>query len=207
MKRGLFSALGLLAGAANLGAVRADLDDDRRAKKVKDFEWRRSMTLFVSGFPHETTEAQLRALFGQYGPLASVRVAKVRETGQGRGFAFVEIEEASGDLAIVELNKSRWNGKQLNVREATPEPPNSKAKAAHVWTPDYRDGCEYGDAEWEMTAHEARRLLVVLLAILLLFLLCAFAAYGLLHRADAQRGVPTLGDGFALLVPAKRSAR
>jgi RNA recognition motif-containing protein len=41
-----------------------------------------------------TTEDDLRAVFGSYGPLGDVKVVTDRETGKSRGFGFLTFEHA-----------------------------------------------------------------------------------------------------------------
>ena len=79
--------------------------------------------LFVGNMSFQTTEADLRALFEPYGKVVRVHVATDRETGQARGFAFVEMsndEEAA--KAMAELNGKEVAGRALRVNEATPRP-------------------------------------------------------------------------------------
>src|SRR5688572_16253330 len=47
--------------------------------------------LFIGGFPYETTEAQLAALFGRCGTVLKVKILLERDTGRSRGLAFVEM--------------------------------------------------------------------------------------------------------------------
>src|ERR1700730_969856 len=76
--------------------------------------------LFVGNFPFETTEAQLRAHFSAAGhEPASVKIVTDRETGQSRGFGFVDLEaEAQAKAAIAALDGSDMGGRALKVNEA-----------------------------------------------------------------------------------------
>ena len=47
--------------------------------------------LYVGNLAFGTTSDDLKALFGQYGEVASAQVVTDRETGRSRGFAFVEM--------------------------------------------------------------------------------------------------------------------
>ena len=52
-----------------------------------------------------------------------VNIVTDRDTGQPRGFAFVEMTEASAaQKAISQLNGAELNGRALNVNEARPKP-------------------------------------------------------------------------------------
>jgi len=79
--------------------------------------------LFVGNMSFQTTESELRSLFEPFGELARVNVVTDRDTGQARGFAFVEMsndDEAS--KAIAALNGKEVGGRALNVNEARPKP-------------------------------------------------------------------------------------
>ena len=78
--------------------------------------------LFVVNMSFQTTESELRSLFEPFGEISRVSVITDRDTGQARGFAFVEMaydEEAA--KAIASLNGKEVNGRALNVNEARPK--------------------------------------------------------------------------------------
>ncbi|MFN3326528.1 MAG: RNA recognition motif domain-containing protein [Bryobacteraceae bacterium] len=77
--------------------------------------------IFVGNLSYQTTESELEAAFGEFGPVERVSVVRDRDTGQPRGFAFVEMTN-SGDAAnaINSLNGREINGRALNVNEARP---------------------------------------------------------------------------------------
>ena len=82
-----------------------------------------SRKLYVGNLPYETEEAQLQDLFGQVGPVESVRVMRDMATGRARGFAFVEMSTEEGaQKAISELNATQLGGRSLTVNEARPKP-------------------------------------------------------------------------------------
>ncbi len=77
--------------------------------------------LYVGNLSFHTTEDQLRGLFASYGQIDSVSLATDRNTGQSRGFCFVEVaDDASAARAIEELNGRDLDGRALNVNEARP---------------------------------------------------------------------------------------
>lgn len=79
--------------------------------------------LFVGNLSFRTTQDELFDLFTQYGAVESVAIINDRETGQPRGFAFVEM--ANGDeaeAAIAALNGTELGGRAINVNEARPRP-------------------------------------------------------------------------------------
>jgi cold-inducible RNA-binding protein len=78
--------------------------------------------LYVGNLPHSTTEAELRNVFEAHGAVEKVSLVTDRETGRSRGFAFVEMADASeADKAIVALNGSELGGRTLTINEAKPK--------------------------------------------------------------------------------------
>jgi RNA recognition motif-containing protein len=78
-----------------------------------------SKNLYVGNLPYTTTVDELREAFAQYGDVTSAQIITDRETGQSRGFGFVEM--ASGaEEAIAHLNGSQFQGRTLTVNEARP---------------------------------------------------------------------------------------
>lgn len=72
--------------------------------------------LYVGNLPLNTTEDAVRELFSQYGTVHSVKLITDRDTGQLRGFGFVEMDGASE--AIQNLNGQEFEGRNLRVDEA-----------------------------------------------------------------------------------------
>src|ERR1700756_4878451 len=82
--------------------------------------------LFVGNMSFQTTEADLRSAFEQYGEIERVQVMTDRDTGRARGFAFVEMaDEQAAANAIAGLNGKDLDGRALNVNEAKPKPERS----------------------------------------------------------------------------------
>jgi cold-inducible RNA-binding protein len=78
--------------------------------------------IFVGNMSFQTTESDLRALFEPYGQVTRIHIVNDRETGQPRGFAFVEMEkDAEAAKAMAELNGKEVSGRALRVNEATPK--------------------------------------------------------------------------------------
>lgn len=79
--------------------------------------------IFVGNLSYQTTQDDLLAAFAAYGGVERVNVVTDRDTGQPRGFAFVEMTEAeAAQTAIAQLNGADLNGRTLNVSEARPKP-------------------------------------------------------------------------------------
>lgn len=82
--------------------------------------------IFVGNLSFGVTESELRSLFETYGSVERVNLITDRDTGQARGFGFVEMSANSdADRAIAALNGSDFSGRALNVNEARPKPERS----------------------------------------------------------------------------------
>lgn len=85
------------------------------------------MNMYVSNLGFHTSEEDLRKLFEQFGQVASAKVITDRETGNSRGFGFVEMESTTeADQAISKLNGKEIEGRFISVtvareREKRPE--------------------------------------------------------------------------------------
>jgi cold-inducible RNA-binding protein len=75
--------------------------------------------IYVGNLSFNATEQELRDLFGQHGTVNSVSLITDRETGQPRGFGFVEMEDGA-DKAISQLDGKEVGGRTLKVNEARP---------------------------------------------------------------------------------------
>jgi cold-inducible RNA-binding protein len=75
--------------------------------------------IFVGNLSYQTTESELEAAFSAYGAVERVSVVRDRDTGQPRGFAFVEMTNAAeATNAINGMNGREINGRSLNVNQA-----------------------------------------------------------------------------------------
>lgn len=80
-------------------------------------------SIFVGNLDFGVTEDALRELFVQHGTVERVSLMTDRDTGRSRGFAFVEMADASeADRAIAALNGTDLGGRALNVSVARPKP-------------------------------------------------------------------------------------
>jgi cold-inducible RNA-binding protein len=78
--------------------------------------------IFVGNLSFSATENSVRSLFEAYGTVDRVNLITDRDSGQARGFGFVEMSNNSeGDRAIAELNGRELEGRALNVNEARPK--------------------------------------------------------------------------------------
>ncbi len=80
------------------------------------------MNIFVSNLNFKMTEAQLTALFEDFGKVTSTKIIKDRETNRSKGFGFVEMsDDEDAKEAIKELNGSEVDGRNIVVNEARPK--------------------------------------------------------------------------------------
>ena len=79
------------------------------------------MNIFVGNLSYQTSQYELEAAFAQYGQVDRVNVITDRDTGQPRGFAFVEMANRDEAVkAINSLNGAELHGRTMNVNEARP---------------------------------------------------------------------------------------
>src|SRR5512133_3534283 len=79
------------------------------------------MNIYVGNLPFTASEDEVRQAFAAYGTVSSVAIIKDRETGQSRGFAFVEMpNNEEGTTAINNMNGKPLKGRALKVNEARP---------------------------------------------------------------------------------------
>ena len=79
--------------------------------------------IYVGNLPFQTTEPELKTLFSQAGEVMSVKILKDHQTGQSRGFAFVEMStRREGQKAISMLNQRSFMEKKILVKEARVRP-------------------------------------------------------------------------------------
>ena len=77
--------------------------------------------IFVGNLSYQTTQEEIEAAFAAFGTVVRVSVIRDRDTGQSRGFAFVEMSSsAEAAKAISALNGQEMNGRAMNVNEARP---------------------------------------------------------------------------------------
>lgn len=75
--------------------------------------------LFVANLPYSLTDDQLAEMFEPYGIVITFRVARDRETGESKGFGFVELAtEKARNKAIAAVNGKVIDGRTIEVRQA-----------------------------------------------------------------------------------------
>jgi cold-inducible RNA-binding protein len=75
--------------------------------------------LFVGNLSYDVTESDLREFFSPIGSLSSVIIPMDRESGNPRGFAFVEFsDQEQADEAFRKLNNQPLNGRNVAINQA-----------------------------------------------------------------------------------------
>lgn len=78
--------------------------------------------IFVGNLNFKTTQDELQNAFAAFGSVERVNIVTDRDSGQPRGFAFVEMSDrTAAEAAINSLNGKDMNGRALNVNEARPK--------------------------------------------------------------------------------------
>jgi RNA recognition motif-containing protein len=78
--------------------------------------------IFVGNLSFTATEESVRSLFETHGAVERVSIVTDRDTGQPRGFGFVEMtNDGEAEKAIAALNGRELGGRDLNVNEARPK--------------------------------------------------------------------------------------
>jgi RNA recognition motif-containing protein len=77
--------------------------------------------LYVGNLPYSATEQSLREAFATSGTVDSVSLITDRDTGQSKGFAFVEMAtDSEAQAATQNMNGKMLDGRQIKVNEAKP---------------------------------------------------------------------------------------
>lgn len=80
-----------------------------------------STNLYVGNLSFQTSTSQLERLFADFGEVTNAQVITDRETGQSRGFGFVEMKTSDqANSAISSLNGKEIDGRALTVNVAKP---------------------------------------------------------------------------------------
>ena len=74
--------------------------------------------MYVGNLPFTATEDGVRTLFSAHGTVEKVSLINDRDTGQPRGFGFVEMSSSDASRAMQALNGKDFDGRSLKVNEA-----------------------------------------------------------------------------------------
>ena len=88
--------------------------------------------LYIGNLPYSMTDADLHDLFSSAGPVKAAEVIRDRDTGQSKGFGFVEMENQEGaDEALRTLNGTSFQNRQIRVDEARPRETRSNDRGGY----------------------------------------------------------------------------
>jgi RNA recognition motif-containing protein len=82
---------------------------------------RTNMKLYVGNLAYSVSDQDLRGLFEPFGEVDSARVISDRDTGNSKGFGFVEMSDDGAQKAMGALNGREHGGRTLRVNEARPQ--------------------------------------------------------------------------------------
>jgi RNA recognition motif-containing protein len=80
------------------------------------------MNLFVANISHNVKDDALKSLFAEFGEVISAKIINDRDSGESKGFGFVEMRDDNQALqAIKRLSNADFFGKKLVVSKARPK--------------------------------------------------------------------------------------
>ncbi len=87
------------------------------------------MNIFIGNLDYGLDEIEIIKLFAIYGDVTTIKLIRDSETGNSKGFAFIEMpKESEANRAIEHVNGREINGKKLAVHEAKPQEEYNKEK-------------------------------------------------------------------------------
>jgi cold-inducible RNA-binding protein len=88
----------------------------------KEGQIKMATKLYVGGLAYSVTEQELQTLFAEHGTVSSATVIKDRDSGQSKGFGFVEMsDDTEAKAAMAALNGKDVSGRSIIVNEARPQ--------------------------------------------------------------------------------------
>ena len=85
-----------------------------------------AMKLYVGGLAYAVTDKDLEEMFAAVGKVDTAVVIKDRDSGQSKGFGFVEMsDDNEAQKAIADLNGKEVSGRSLTVNQARPQEPRT----------------------------------------------------------------------------------
>ena len=90
--------------------------------------------LYVGNLSYNTTEDGLKGLFSEFGSVASSKIVLDRESGNSKGFGFIEMSsDDEANAAITGTNGREYDGRKLRVNEAMDKPPRRERSGGGNW--------------------------------------------------------------------------
>lgn len=79
------------------------------------------MNIYVGNLSYGVSEDDLKALFAEFGEVASAKIITDKFSGQSKGFGFVEMPDSEeAKAALASLDGKDVQGRNLKVNEARP---------------------------------------------------------------------------------------
>lgn len=80
------------------------------------------MNIYIGNLNYTVDEAKLRKVFEKYGEVASARIISDKETGESKGYGFVEMkDDEQAKKAIQHLSSQEIDGRHIKVNIAKPK--------------------------------------------------------------------------------------
>ena len=90
--------------------------------------------LYVGNLPYTVTESSLSDKFAEFGTVESIKLITDRDTGQSKGFGFIEMgTDAEASAAIEKDNGTDYEGRAMNVNEARPKSNSRGGGGGNRW--------------------------------------------------------------------------
>lgn len=84
------------------------------------------MKLLIRNLARTTTESSLKTLFKTYGTVQSCNLVLDKQTGESKGFGFVEMpKQGDAKAAIKNLNGKEIDDSKIRVKKAEPKQENN----------------------------------------------------------------------------------
>lgn len=78
-----------------------------------------AIRIYVGNLPFSATNAQLTDLFSTFGEVTEATIITDRDTGQAKGFGFVQMtQDDAGRAAIAQLDGTTLDNRAIRVNEA-----------------------------------------------------------------------------------------
>ncbi len=88
------------------------------------------MKLLIRNLPRSSTEAEIRALFEAYGTVQSCTLVMDKQSGESKGFGFIEMPKAGeAKAAIKNLNGKEIAENKIRVKKAESKPESEKEES------------------------------------------------------------------------------
>ena len=84
------------------------------------------MNIYIGNLSFDVRDADLEGQFSRFGGVVSAKVVNDFDSGQSKGFGFVEMSsKQEGEQAIAALNGTELLGRAITVNEARPRQPRT----------------------------------------------------------------------------------